>query len=181
MRRPLAKVLMVAGFGGILAVGLAVGAFASSRTSPSPAATTSEITEPATTTSESMPGPAMSKSNLYVAAMDARAEVPAPKGASPRAGGAFALWLSHKGTKYSATWKLTFENLTGRAVAAHIHKGKSGVAGPVVVPLCGPCKSGQTGTKPISAATLAAIRTGGAYVNVHTAKNAGGEIRGQIR
>ena len=33
---------------------------------------------------------------------------------------------------------------------AHIHKGKRGVAGDVLIPLCGPCKSGQTGQMKIS-------------------------------
>ena len=178
MRRPLAKALMVIGLGGLLAVGLAVAALASSGGSSSSAATTSEsTTEHPTSTTEQ----AMTASNLYIAAIDAKAEVPAPKGTSSRAGGAFALWLTHQGTKYTASWKLVYGSLTGKAVAAHIHKGKPGTAGPVLVPLCGPCKSGQTGTASISAATLAAIKTGAAYVNVHTAKNPGGEVRGQIK
>ena len=40
------------------------------------------------------------------------------------------------------TWKLTFSKLSGPATAAHIHMGGMGKAGNVVVPLCGPCKSG---------------------------------------
>ena len=54
------------------------------------------------------------------------------------------------------------------------------MAGPVVVPLCGPCRNGQVGKATITAATISAIESGKAYVNVHTAKNAAGEIRGQI-
>ncbi len=178
MRRPLAKALMVIGLGGLLAVGLAVGALASSHGSPSSAVTTRESTTEHPTDIET---PAATKPSLYIAAIDARAEVPAPKGTSNRAGGAFALWLTHEGAKYSASWKLVFGKLTGKATAAHIHKGKAGAAGPVLVPLCGPCTSGQTGTASISAATRAAIESGAAYVNVHTAKNPGGEVRGQIR
>ena len=197
MRRPLAKALMVAGLGGILAVGFAVSALASSHGSSGPAQTTREsttehptgdttenptdTTEHPTTTTEGTTKPAKTVSNLYIAAIDAKAEVPAPKGTSNKTGGAFALWLTHKGSKYTATWKLIFHNLTGRATAAHIHKGKPGKAGPVLTPLCGPCKSGQTGTASISAATLKAIRAGAVYVNVHTAKNPGGEVRGQIK
>ena len=78
-------------------------------------------------------------------------------------------------------WKLTFAHTTGRALAAHIHGGKPGVAGPVIVPLCGPCRSGQAGTVKITKATVAALEGHRAYVNVHTAKNAGGEIRGQVK
>jgi CHRD domain len=171
MRKPAAVAVAVAGLGGILAAGFSVGAIASSR-SPSTAAA------PATT-SESTTEHAMSASNLYLAALSPTSETPAAKGASG-ASGAFGLWLEHKGTKYTASWKLTFSGLTGKATAAHIHTGKPGQSGPVVVPLCGPCKSGDSGTATLSAAVVAAIKNGGAYANVHTAKNPGGEIRGQI-
>jgi len=75
---------------------------------------------------------------------------------------------------------LKFSNLTGAATAAHIHMGAKGVSGPVVVPLCGPCKTTVTGTASVSAAVLSAIKKGKAYVNVHTAKYPAGEIRGQL-
>ena len=78
------------------------------------------------------------------------------------------------------TWTLTFQKLTGPASAAHIHLARPGKAGPVAVPLCGPCTSGASGTATLSAAQVAAVVGGGAYVNVHTAKNPNGEIRGQI-
>jgi hypothetical protein len=78
------------------------------------------------------------------------------------------------------SWKLTFTHLTGAATAAHIHLGKKGVAGNVIVPLCGPCKSGQSGNATITAAVLGSIKKGVTYVNVHTAKNPNGEIRGQV-
>jgi hypothetical protein len=75
---------------------------------------------------------------------------------------------------------LKFSHLTGAATAAHIHMGAKGVSGPVVVPLCGPCKTTVTGTASVSAAVLSAIKKGKAYVNVHTAKYPAGEIRGQL-
>ena len=106
--------------------------------------------------------------------------MPKPAGARVGAGGSFALTLADKAGKYTAKWKLMFHNLTGKAVAAHIHKGKPGTAGPVIVTLCGPCSSGQSGTAKVNEATVTALEKGAAYVNVHTAKNAGGEIRGQI-
>ena len=52
-----------------------------------------------------------------------------------------------------------------------------------MIPLCGEapaCKSGLTGTARLTAAQVRALKAGGYYVNVHTAKNAAGEIRGQI-
>jgi hypothetical protein len=97
--------------------------------------------------------------------------------------------VKHAGAKGSFTgtltgtklkWKLTFSGLTGQATAAHIHLGAMGKAGNVVVPLCGPCKSGMTGTATISASLLKKIDRHLTYVNVHTAKNPNGEIRGQL-
>jgi hypothetical protein len=85
------------------------------------------------------------------------------------------------GTKL--TWTLTWAKLTGPAAAAHIHLGGMGKAGNVIVPLCTPCgaKSGsKTGTATISASLLKTIQKHGTYVNVHTAKNPNGEIRGQL-
>jgi len=83
--------------------------------------------------------------------------------------------------KARVTWKLTFSRLSGKAIAAHIHLGKPGKAGPVALALCGPCRSGQKGSGMLTHAQFAKLEAGGGYVNVHTAKNAGGEIRGQIK
>jgi hypothetical protein len=107
-------------------------------------------------------------------------EVPKPKGAVGAHGTFLATYVENK-TGATLKWKLTYFRLTGRALAAHIHNGKAGVAGPVIVPLCGPCHSGMTGTVHITKATVAALEGHHAYVNVHTAKNAGGEIRGQVK
>ena len=114
------------------------------------------------------------------AALTAGVEVPKPKGAAG-ARGAFTGTYVENARGATLKWKLTFSHLTGKAVAAHIHGGKAGVAGPVIVPLCGPCRNGQTGTVHITKATVAALEGHRAYVNVHTAKNAAGEIRGQVK
>jgi CHRD domain len=106
-------------------------------------------------------------------------EVPRPKGATFAKGAFSGKYVEH-GKTATLTWKLTFSRLTGKAVAAHIHLGARGVAGPVVVPLCGPCRNGQVGKATITEKTIAAIERGRAYVNVHTAKNMAGEVRGQI-
>jgi hypothetical protein len=113
----------------------------------------------------------------YKANLDTRQEVPKESGASIRAGGSFTATVT--GTKI--TWKLTFEHLTGAATAAHIHAGAKGKAGPVVVALCGPCKSPASGTAVIAASVAKMLEGGNTYVNVHTAKNPGGEIRGQVK
>ena len=67
------------------------------------------------------------------------------------------------------------------AGATGARRGKPGVAGNVLVPLCAPCKSGVHGTKTVSGTIAKEIEAGKTYVNVHTAKNPAGEIRGQIK
>ena len=58
----------------------------------------------------------------------------------------------------------------------------SAVAGPVIVALCGAgCKSPISGATLVSAAVIKQLESGDTYVNVHTAKNPGGEIRGQVK
>lgn len=72
-------------------------------------------------------------------------------------------------------------NITG----AHIHKGATGVNGPVVAPLFlglglfDPANP-ISGTAPINTPLALALLTGDYYVNIHTAANPGGELRGQI-
>ena len=120
------------------------------------------------------------ESYSYKAAMTPSQEVPKPK-ASAKAGGTFTATVTENGAKRSIRWTLTFHNLSGKAAAAHIHMGKPGVAGGVILPLCGPCKTGATGRGSISKDVGDALEDGKAYVNVHTAKNAGGEIRGAVK
>ena len=103
-------------------------------------------------------------------------EVPKQAVKTPAANGAFTATLKGK----ALTWKLTFSKLSGPATAAHIHMGAKGVAGGVVVALCGPCTSGAHGTATVPAAVLKAFPKHLLYVNVHTAKNPAGEIRGQL-
>lgn len=115
------------------------------------------------------------------ATLDARQEVPRPKNVGASAKGRFVSTLVRKGARGTLTWRLTFSGLTGRAMAAHVHLGERGRSGNVAIALCGPCRSGARGSATASAGTVAAILSGGAYVNVHTARNPAGEIRGQIR
>jgi hypothetical protein len=108
-------------------------------------------------------------------------EVPKPTAVKAGAGGTFAAGLTRKAAGGTLAWRLTFHGLTGKAIAAHVHMGKAGKAGPIAVALCGPCRSGQRGTATLNKRTVTALLTGLAYVNVHTPKNAAGEVRGQVR
>ena len=145
-----------------------------------------DSTDPATATS-------------FTATLSGTNEVPAVT--TPATGSAT---LSVSGTQITYTINAT--NLQN-AVLGHIHLAAVGQNGPVRLNLCGtgapepPCTSG-TGTVVVATGTngatlgitfdelLSAMRSGGAYVNVHTFAdgctpgnagcNPGGEIRGQI-
>jgi hypothetical protein len=82
-------------------------------------------------------------------------------------------------TSKKLSWKGSYSDLTGPATAAHFHTGAAGTNGPVAVPITpntSPFEGSATLTDPQAADLLA----GKWYVNVHTAANKGGEIRGQV-
>src|SRR3954454_16299201 len=114
------------------------------------------------------------------AAMAAANETPTPKGDVGNARGTFTATLTKTATGAELSWRLEFSNLSGNAIAAHIHVAARGVAGPVRVPLCAPCTSGMTGTAAVDQTVLDAIQDDRAYVNVHTPTNPAGEIRDQV-
>lgn len=117
------------------------------------------------------------------AKLSAAQETPRPKG-KDRGTGTFAATLTLNGSAGTLVWRLGFGGLSGPVTASHVHQGAPGKAGPVVIPLCAPCKSGVHGSfkGPVGgdAAFLKALLAGGAYVNLHTKLNPGGEIRGQV-
>ena len=77
------------------------------------------------------------------------------------------------------TWKGTYKDLTGPATAAHFHTGEPGKNGGVAVPIA-PATSPLEGSATLTAEQAADMLAGKWYVNVHTATNKGGEIRGQL-
>ena len=114
--------------------------------------------------------------------LSAGAEVPKPTGVPAAATGKFTgTTVEPKTGKVRLSWKLTFSHLSGKATAAHIHLGRKGKAGTVLVALCGPCHSGQTGRALVARSVERNLEAGKTYVNIHTAKNPAGEIRGQVK
>ena len=113
---------------------------------------------------------------MIAAKLTAKQEIPKQAVKDADATGSFTGDIT--GTKL--TWTLKFSKLTGPATAAHIHLGAMGASGNVVVALCGPCKSPMKGTATLTKALLKQLKTHKLYVNVHTAKNPAGEIRGQL-
>jgi hypothetical protein len=78
------------------------------------------------------------------------------------------------------SWKGTVSGLSGPATAAHFHAGDAGKNGGVVVPIAGADKGSFEGSATLTDAQAADLQAGKWYVNVHTAANKGGEIRGQV-
>ena len=80
----------------------------------------------------------------------------------------------------TVTGSVTTEGMQG--TMAHIHQAAKGQNGPVIVPLT---KSGDTYSVPegkkLTPAQMDALKAGNLYVNVHSDKNKGGEIRAQLQ
>ena len=79
------------------------------------------------------------------------------------------------------SWKLTYSGLSGPPTAAHFHGpaaagANAGVA--VAIPNAG--SSPVEGSATLTDAQAADLMAGKYYINVHTAANPGGEIRGQV-
>ena len=85
------------------------------------------------------------------------------------------------GADMSVSGSVTTEGV--EAIAAHIHVGATGKNGPVIVPLVK--TSSNVWSVPVGAkltdTQYASYKAGDLYVNVHSAKYKGGEIRGQLK
>ena len=97
--------------------------------------------------------------------------------ASTQAKGSGSFRVAEDGT---VTGSVTTEGVQG--TMAHIHQAAKGQNGPVIVPLT---KSGDTYSVPegkkLTAAQMDALKAGNLYVNVHSDKYKGGEIRAQLQ
>ena len=79
------------------------------------------------------------------------------------------------------TWKLTYSGLSGPATAAHFHgPAEAGKNAGVAVAIPNATTSPNEGSATLTDAQAADLMAGKYYVNVHTAANPGGEIRGQV-
>ena len=94
--------------------------------------------------------------------------------------GAGSASLSYDTATKMLSYKVTYSGLTGPATMGHIHgPAEIGKNAPVAIPFASPA-SPIEGSATLTDAQAADLLAGKMYVNVHTAENKGGEIRGQI-
>jgi hypothetical protein len=113
----------------------------------------------------------------YHATLNTKSEVPPKSGA-----GSGDMNATLNTADKELAYTLTFKDLSGPATAAHFH-GPAGpdANAPVVVPIGSKSpKSPVHGTAKLTDAQISELNSGKWYVNVHTAENPGGEIRGQV-
>jgi hypothetical protein len=110
------------------------------------------------------------------ATLDGKSEVPPTTSA-----GTGTADIDYDAATKKLSWKVTYSGLTGPATAAHFH----GPAGPadkagVAVAIPNATTSPVEGSAMLTDAQAADLTAGKYYVNIHTAANPGGEIRGQV-
>ena len=116
------------------------------------------------------------KDEEFVSVLEGAQEVP-PVTTDALGAGSFSLSQSQDKLKF----RTVVSGLSGPITMCHFHQGAFGVAGPVVLDLMsfvnGNVIEGEVTPTP---AIVTAMLAGQIYINVHTAANPGGEIRGQL-
>ena len=111
----------------------------------------------------------------FRATLSSAAEV--PSNASPGTG---TLEASFDKASNVLKWRVTYSGLTGPATMAHFHgPAMPGANAGVVVPFPSAASPAE-GSATLTPAQVTDLMAGKWYVNVHTAQNPGGEIRGQV-
>ena len=125
-------------------------------------------------TTVAVTGPAFA--DKYKAALDGKQEVPATASA-----GTGTADIDYDPASKKLSWKLTYTGLSGPATAAHFHgPAEVGKNAGVEVAIPGATSSPAEGSATLTEAQAADLTGGKLYINVHTAANPGGEIRGQV-
>ncbi|GMH44487.1 hypothetical protein BSKO_12439 [Bryopsis sp. KO-2023] len=106
---------------------------------------------------------------------------------------AFAILHFDKFKNAKLNFRITYAHFSGPLVNAHFHMGVKGVNGPVVQTICGapaPSLLGEcpsrfnsgvlTGVWTVPRDLLDDLLNKGVYINLHTALNMDGEVRGQL-
>ena len=119
------------------------------------------------------------ESQVIVGSLSASQSVATPAVSSPGTGASLVL-LDRVTNKLFLT--ANFSGLTSNITNAHIHAGRTGSNGSVVVPLsfAGTTAGTLSGTATIRPTLTDSIINGLTYVNIHTSTYPSGEIRGQL-
>jgi hypothetical protein len=89
--------------------------------------------------------------------------------------------LDYDAASKKLSWKVSYSGLSGPATAAHFHgPADTGKNAGVMVPIPGIANSPVEGSATLTDAQASDLLAGKLYVNIHTAANPGGEIRGQV-
>jgi CHRD domain len=89
--------------------------------------------------------------------------------------------VTYDTTSKTLTWTVTFDGLTGPATAAHFHgPAAPGQNAGVALLIGNNPTSPAKGTATLTDALADDLQAGRWYINIHTAANRGGEIRGQV-
>ena len=120
-------------------------------------------------------GPSMAANVNLKADLKASSEVP-PTDSK----GAGSVTATYDTASKKLSWKGSVSGLSGPATAAHFHSGEVGKNGGVAVPIAGADKGAFEGSATLTDAQAEELMAGKWYVNIHTAANKGGEIRGQV-
>ncbi len=81
------------------------------------------------------------------------------------------------------SYSIVATNLSGPITAAHFHEGATDDNGPIIATICAPCPGRGDRLVGVWANTSSyteELAAGGVYINLHTAANPDGEIRGQV-
>ena len=79
-------------------------------------------------------------------------------------------------------WTITYSGTSGPITAGHFHgPATAGANAGVVVPFAGPLASPIVGSATLTPAQADQVKQGLWYINLHTAANPGGELRGQVK
>jgi hypothetical protein len=116
----------------------------------------------------------------WTATLDQLQEIPTPVSVPGASGSAFGTIDTETGL---LAWTLAFAGLSGPPVAAHFHApGAPGETAPVFVDIgaISGLDSPSVGSTTIALAAAQQLLDGLFYINVHTALNPTGEIRGQV-